>query len=77
MRRMFPRLRSHPVPLMLAAAAAALTLIPSASAGSGSQREMSVSSQPVAMGTFPWAVALEDRQEGTGTVVKFCGGTLI
>ena len=77
MRRMFPRLRSHPVPLMLAAAAAALTLIPSASAGSGAQGEMSVSSQPVTMGTFPWAVALEDRQEGTGTVVKFCGGTLI
>ena len=40
-------------------------------------RANSVSGQTVAMGTFPWAVALEDRQEGTGKLVKFCGGTLI
>lgn len=78
MRLMLPRPRTHPVPALLAAAAvSALTFAAAAPAAPSPAREMSVSSQVVPMGTFPWAVALEDRQEGTGTVVKFCGGTLI
>ena len=80
MRRMIPRPGALAVPTLLAAAAAsasALPLTPAALASPSPAREMSVSGQVVPTGTFPWAVALEDRQEGTGTVTKFCGGTLI
>ena len=66
------------VPIVLAAcAAASLAVVSHALARNDGGHPFSVSSQVVPMGTFPWAVALEDRQEGTGTLVKFCGGTLI
>ena len=75
---MASRPHPHAISLPLAVAAAvALALIATAPAHGASARAHSVSGQVVAMGTFPWAVALEDHQTGTGTLVKFCGGTLI
>ena len=63
--------------LAAATAAGAVALAAAAHAAPAPVREMSVSGQVVPTGTFPWAVALEDRQTGTGTMLKFCGGTLI
>ncbi|MFZ4756362.1 MAG: S1 family peptidase [Miltoncostaeaceae bacterium] len=71
-----PRTR-HPVVSLVPLTAIALMLAPIAQGHASPAGAHSVSSQAVAIGTFPWAVALEDRQEGTGTMLKFCGGTLI
>jgi len=75
---MFPRTRFPLLALPLSVCAiGTLGLMSSTQAHAASARATSVSGQTVAVGTFPWAVALEHRQPGTNAQIAFCGGALI